>query len=76
MKWSTKYIITGSCLLVLAGLGITSAIYYSWIAVTPGCDASCNEMHNRVSTVMVYGSSTLAVIAVLLVITPLLKRPS
>lgn len=76
MKWSTKYIITGSCLLVLAGLGITSAIYYSWIAVTPGCDAICNEMYSRVSTTLAYSSYAAAAIAIVLIVAAVLKRQS
>lgn len=74
MKTSTKYIVFGFVLMVLAAAAFTSAIYYSWIAVTPGCDTGCNAMYNRTSTILAYGSYVVGGLSLLAFIAALLKR--
>ena len=75
MKRSTKVAIVALALALLAGLAFTSAIYYAWVAVTPGCDIACNSMYNRVSTILAYASYVIAALAAVAAIVAFVDRP-
>ncbi|AGI06894.1 Hypothetical Protein XCAW_01083 [Xanthomonas citri subsp. citri Aw12879] len=50
--------------LFFSALSFTVAVYYAWIAITPGCNSLCNEHYNSKSTLFFWSSFSLLLIAV------------
>jgi hypothetical protein len=52
----------------------TSAIYYGWLSVTPGCDASCESRYSMWSTALGYSSYALFLAGFVSAVLALLKK--
>jgi len=53
---SGRTLLLGAVLLMLGALAFTSAIYYGWLSVTPGCEADCVSKFSNLSSVLGYSS--------------------
>ncbi|WP_147455613.1 hypothetical protein [Solilutibacter pythonis] len=69
-----RTLLLGVVLLMLGALAFTSAIYYGWLSVTPGCEGGCISKFSKLSSVLGYSSYALLLAGIAAIVAFIVKK--
>lgn len=69
-----RTLLLGVVLLMFGALAFTSAIYYGWLSVTPGCEGDCVSKFSNLSSVLGYSSYALLLGGIAEIVASIVKK--